>query len=59
MAKSTKHMSNYVSSDYLLEPLHVPLPGGLIVVPCLVAAGKPLFPVPVVNISAEDILLHA
>ncbi len=59
MAKSTKHMANDGSSDYLLEPLNVPLPGGLIVVPCLVAAAKPLFPVPVVNLSPDDIWLHA
>ncbi len=58
MAKSTKHMSHDGSSDYLLEPLNVPLPGGLIVVPCMVAAGKPLFPVPVVNLSPEDIWLQ-
>ncbi len=59
MAKSTKHMANDGSSDYLLEPLNVPLPGGLIVVSCLVAAGEPLFPVSVVNLAPEDIWLHA
>lgn len=59
MAKSTKHISCDGSSDFLLEPLNVPLPGGLIVVPCLVTAGKPLFSVQVVNLSPEDIWLRA
>ncbi|KAL0147914.1 hypothetical protein M9458_056791, partial [Cirrhinus mrigala] len=59
MAKGTTHMLHDGSFDCLLEPLNVALPGGLIVVPCLVAAGKPLFPVQMVNLSPEDIWLRA
>lgn len=45
-------------SKLLLKPGNVPLPEGIIVVPSLVSTVKPLFPVQVVNLSAEDVWLQ-
>jgi len=41
----------------LLEPGNTPLPGGLIVVPTVISSNNHIFPVQVVNFSAEDVWL--
>lgn len=46
------------SSSWLLESGNSPLPEGLIVVPSLVSNVKPVLPVPVVNLSTEDVWLQ-
>ncbi|XP_028290920.1 uncharacterized protein LOC114454569 [Gouania willdenowi] len=46
------------STSLLVEPAKTPLPGGIAVLPTLVKATKPLFPIQVVNFSQEDVWLR-
>ncbi|XP_051522948.1 uncharacterized protein LOC127423017 [Myxocyprinus asiaticus] len=59
MVKGAKSMLHDGSHHFLTEPVKLPLPGGLMVVLYLVSSEKLLFPIPVVNLSPEDIWLQA
>lgn len=41
----------------LLEPGNTPLPSGLVIIPTVVSANSPVFPVQVINFSAEGVWL--
>ncbi len=45
-------------SQWLLEPTHLPLPGGLLVMPTVVSSHHNEGPVQVLNMSNEDVWLH-
>lgn len=56
MAKGLKE-ETAANVKMLLEPVHTPLPGGLLVVPTLVDSNSHTVPVQVINFSQEDVWL--
>ncbi|KAL0161724.1 hypothetical protein M9458_045449, partial [Cirrhinus mrigala] len=51
-------VSDKEESHWLLEPTHLPLPGGVLVMPTVVSSHHNEGPVQILNMSNEDVWLH-